>query len=229
MAFINPLRHLSVFDPEGFGDRRIDIVGVGATGSRIALSLAKLGIKDIHVWDFDKVEEHNIPNQMFDFSDIGSFKVDAMKRVIEAVTGTKVTTHNEKVDGTQAFGEVVFLLTDTMSSRKEIWKGIKLKLNIKLMIETRMGTDTGMVYAINPCLPSQIKAWEGTLCDDKQAVASACGGSVSVGPTADMLAGLAVWQMIKWYDLTRKDGDPLENEVIYSLRPMTLLSRAFKS
>jgi molybdopterin/thiamine biosynthesis adenylyltransferase len=225
---VDPLRHLSVFSPHAFGARRVDIIGCGATGSRIALDLAKLGVENIHVWDFDKVEEHNVANQVFGNSDVGELKVEALAALIKATTGTSVTTHAERVDGSQALGEVVFLLTDTMSSRKEIWNGaLKFKLKTKLLVETRMGADNGRVYSINPNKPGHIKAWEETLYDDAEAEVSACGTSISVGPTAEVIAGLAVWQMIRWFAVEQGGEDDLDNEIIFSLRPMTTISRRF--
>jgi molybdopterin/thiamine biosynthesis adenylyltransferase len=225
---VDPLRHLSVFSPHAFGQRRVDVIGCGATGSRIVLSLAKLGVENIHVWDFDVVEEHNIPNQAFGMSDIGLNKAVALAALVKAATGTEITVHEEKVDGTQMLGEVVFLLTDTMSSRKEIWNGaLKYKLKTNLLIETRMGADNGRVYSINPNKPGHIKAWEGTLYDDNEAEVSACGASVSVGPTAETISGLAVWQMIRWFSIENGGDDELDNEIIFSLRLMVAISRKF--
>ena len=44
---IDTTRHVEVFSPDAFGSRRIDIIGAGASGSRIVLALAKLGIENI--------------------------------------------------------------------------------------------------------------------------------------------------------------------------------------
>jgi sulfur carrier protein ThiS adenylyltransferase len=225
---IDPLRHLSVFSPHAFGSRRVDVIGCGATGSRVVLSLAKLGVENIHAWDFDKVEEHNVPNQAFGLQHVGLLKVDALAQLVRAATGAEITIHPEKVDGTQQLSEVVFLLTDTMSSRKEIWnRALKFKLRTNLIVETRMGADSGRVYALNPNRPGQIKAYEETLYADEEAEASACGASVSVGPTAEVIAGLAVWQMIRWFSVEQGGDDELENEIIFSLRPMLTISRKF--
>ena len=87
MSALEVMRHLSVFSPHAFGNKRVDVVGAGATGSRIVFSLAKLGVANIHVWDFDKVEEHNIPNQVFSLSDIGKFKGEALKEIVAAEAG----------------------------------------------------------------------------------------------------------------------------------------------
>ena len=207
----------------------MDVIGAGATGSKVVLSLAKLGVENIHIWDFDVVEPHNIANQAFGNDDIGKPKIDALAELVRRQTGTALTVHNEKVDGTQELGHVVFLLTDTMSSRKEIWtNGVKYKQRTKVMIETRMGPDTGRVYTINPCKRTEADSWEGTLCSDDVAQVSACGTSISVGPTAGYLAELAVWQFMRWFAIDQgKDDDELDHEILFGMRKPLILTRRF--
>ncbi len=225
---VDPIRHLSVFSPAAFGQRRVDVVGAGATGSRIVLSLAKLGVENIHVSDFDTVEEHNIANQAYGLGDIGFLKVDALARLVLRETGVRVHTHAERVTSDTILGDIVFLLTDTMSSRKEIWDGaLRLKLRTKLLVETRMGADSGRIYALNPNSPRHIKAWEATLYGDDEAEVSACGSSISVGPTAEIISGLAVWQMIRWFSIEQGGEDVLDNEILFALRSMTTITRTF--
>jgi molybdopterin/thiamine biosynthesis adenylyltransferase len=225
---IDPLRHIDVFSPDAWGSRRIDVIGAGATGSKVAMSLAKLGIINIHVWDFDKVEAHNVGNQLFGNDDIGKLKVEALKEMVERQTGTKITTHNERVDGTQELGHVVFLLTDTMSSRKEIFaKGLKFKLRTKLMIETRLGADGGRIYVINPSKLPEVKGWEDTLYGDDVAEVSACGASITVGPTAGVVAEAAVWQVIRAFAIENGDDDEIDNEILLNLRQPLFITRKF--
>lgn len=225
---IDPLRHMKIFDPDQFGNSRVDIIGCGATGSRIVLSLAKLGIKTIHVWDFDKIEEHNIANQAFGNNHIGMMKVEAMAQIVKEQTGTEIVAHPDKVDGSQTLGEYVFLLTDTMASRKEIYtNGIKFRPFIKALIETRMGADNGRIYTISPSSVEQCQEWENTLYDDDEAERSACGASITVGPTAETISGLAVWQFIRYYNWSLNGEDEPENEVIFSVRPYTIITRPF--
>ena len=228
---LNITRHIDVFSPDDFGARRIDVIGVGASGSRVVLSLAKLGIENIHVWDDDVVEAHNVPNQAFGMDDVGKLKVEALKDMVKRMTGIEIITHAERVNGTQALGEVVFLLTDTMSSRKQIWNaGIKYKSRTKLMIETRMGSDQGRVYVINPTTPAHVRGWEAASnYGDEAAEVSACGASISVGPTAEFLSGLAVWQLIRWFAGVQKKSDAvLDNELLFGLRSPTIVGRKFK-
>lgn len=227
---IEPIRHLSVFQPAKFGDIPVHIVGCGAVGSRIAMSIAKLGIMNIHLWDFDKVEEHNIANQIFEVQDIGQPKVYATLRHIERAVGKinyrldpQVTAHNEPVTNTTQLNGIVFLLTDTMKSRKEIWAGaIKYKMGVLLMIETRMGADQGRIYVVDPISPSHIEEYEQTLYSDEDAEVSACGTSISVGPTAEAISGIAVWQLIRFVN-----KKPLDNEILFYSDPPTFVNKSF--
>ena len=226
---VDTLRHLEVFSPGKFGNRRVDVIGCGAVGSRVVLSLAKLGLEELHAWDFDKVEEHNVANQVFGNGDIGTLKAEALARIVKEQTGVDIKIHPEAVTGkTTELGEIVFLLTDTMKSRKEIWDGaLKLKLRTKLMVETRMGADSGYIYALDPNKSGNIGAWESTLYSDDEAETSACGASTSVGPTAEAISGTAVWQMIRWFAIQQGAADVMDNEILMHLRPMMTVSRTF--
>lgn len=223
---IDAIRHISIFDPDLFAGKRVDVIGAGAIGSRVILALAKLGISNIHVWDFDTVAAHNIANQVFGNDDVGKLKVDAVAELVERQTGTVITKHPVKVEGGEPLGPVVFVLPDTMDSRKTIFeKSLRYRPSVALMIEVRMGTDNGRVYAINPCEPAQVKYWEGTLYTDAEAEVSACGTALSVGATADVLSGLATWYLIRWFAYASGVADTQAPEwsTIIGLRPNNML------
>lgn len=218
---IDSARHWSVFDPTNWKDKNtpIHVIGAGATGSKIAMSLAKLGVTDIHVWDDDVVESHNIANQFYGLADIGKPKVQALAEHIESFCGTTITTHQEKV-ADQALEGVVFLLTDTMSSRKEIFDNcLKAKRRVQFVVETRMGADNGRVYSFDPRVKREYETWEGTLYGDDEAEVSACGATVSVGPTAEIISGWAIWEFIRW----SSESDKNEHEVIFAVRDSMVL------
>jgi hypothetical protein len=205
---VDTTRHNAVFSATAFATSRVDVIGCGATGSRIALSLAKLGIVNLHLWDFDEVEGHNIANQCFGMRDIGRKKVEALADIIRDQTGLSPTVHDERVDGSQPLGRVVFVLTDTMASRKEIWeKGIRFRNSVHLMVETRMGVDEGRIYCINPTNLAHVDKWQETLYGDETAAESACGSRITVGPTADLIAGHAVWSFIQWFNHSLSSGE----------------------
>jgi molybdopterin/thiamine biosynthesis adenylyltransferase len=216
---------MEVFKPHEHGHKRVDLIGVGATGSYIAFLLAKEGMENIHVWDHDIVESHNIPNQLyFEKRHIGMKKVEALKEVIKEATDTEIICHDQKVEGKVDLGSIVFLLTDTMSSRREISESnFKNRPSISCVIETRMGSNSGRIYTFNPNVLCEYEEWEKTLCGDDEAEVSACGGSISIASTASLIASMAAWQMKKFLK-----GDLFENEVIVSCSPWFTLTRIFK-
>lgn len=59
---------------------KVLIAGCGGLGSNIAISLARLGVGNIRLVDFDIVEPSNLNRQQYYIDDIGEFKVSALKR-----------------------------------------------------------------------------------------------------------------------------------------------------
>lgn len=228
---IEGLRHLSVFDNSSF-NKSVHIIGCGATGSKIALLLAKLGVKEMHLWDFDIVESHNIANQEFLQKHIGIPKVEALKDMIDMacyLSGYDIICHNEKVDADTDLDGIVFVLTDTMKSRKEIWDGALKFKPIDLVIETRMGKSDGRIYTISPCNKKHIEMYEKTLYNDEESIevitatATACRASTSVGPTSSFIASLATWQVMKYHNAPENEANVLENEIIFGLQGETMI------
>lgn len=233
MNSLNTSRHVDVFNAGSFNPKRIDIIGAGAVGSKVAMELAKLGIDGIRVWDFDIVEEHNIPNQLYHMTDVGKLKVDALKTMIKEATTVDIEARAEKYEGQDQLGNVVFLLVDTMSGRKDIWnESIKLHPFIERIFETRMGSSEGRVYSLSPCDATHIKKWEETLYDDEGAEVSACGSTISVGPTASAVASIVVWQFVKWHNSIKdeKFATDTEHEFIFQFKPeIGIYTRNFNS
>lgn len=210
-------RQLDLFAPDQFKDE-VHIIGVGATGSYVAYLLAKMGVKNIHAYDFDEVEEHNLPNQIYRLKDVGRPKVEALRDIILEATGTEIIIHNEAVTGTSKLKGVVFLMVDSMDVRKDIWDGaIKYKLAVRFMIETRMAIDNGRIYAIVSSNPADIRLWESTIYSDEEAEESPCTNR-SIAPTVSYIASIAVWKLIKWFN-----GEEYQKELIVSARPMVII------
>lgn len=74
---------------------KISILGCGGLGSNIAMALARSGLGEIHIYDFDKVEYSNLNRQNFDQNDLGKSKVGQTKKKIEeTIPYTKVFANN---------------------------------------------------------------------------------------------------------------------------------------
>ncbi len=95
-------RQLDILDPK-LMSVPVVVIGAGATGSFAALSLAKMGVRNITVYDFDTVEEHNLPNQFYRQCDIGKPKVIALQEIIAQFEGIQITAKNEKYPRATAY------------------------------------------------------------------------------------------------------------------------------
>jgi molybdopterin/thiamine biosynthesis adenylyltransferase len=213
-------RQLDLFAPSNF-KKSVTVIGVGATGSYIAYLLAKMGCRDISVFDHDEIENHNLPNQIFGLNDMGVKKVEALQRRIFTDCGIVIKPHAKLFERGELSG-IVFVCTDTMKSRAQIWhESVKYKLGVDLMIEMRMAAEGGQIYAIKPSMPRQIAAYEKTLFKDEEAEESPCSRR-AIAPTVATVAGMSVFTLINYVN-----SKPFYNEVTISLMPPILISKNF--
>ena len=222
---ISTIRHNTIFNASKFKNMPINIIGAGATGSRIWLSLVELGLTNIKIFDFDYVEAHNLANQIYLTADLGKSKVSALKDYYQLKTGTtpppEMEFFEEKITKSSdvVIEGVLFLLTDTMKSRKEIFKyHIKDNPRILHVIETRMASSYGNINTFDPCEFIESERWVASLIDDENAEVSPCGTSISVGPTANIIANMAVWQFI--HLLTNPAAN--DQQTLIHLKPFSL-------
>lgn len=202
-------RQVNILNPEEF-NTKINIIGAGATGSWVAFSLAKMGLSNLHIYDFDEVGMHNLPNQMFGVRDIDRNKALSIRNIIKLFTGFTVSARNEKVDGSVPLQGIVFMLTDTMKSRKDIYnRAIKNNPSIDLLIETRMDLRGGRIYVVDPKDREQTKMYEQTFYSDDEAEVSACGVSQTVLPSALAITSHAIWKLLNYIN-----GETVYNETI---------------
>ena len=213
-------RHRELIDTEKV-TLPVHVIGVGATGSYVAYALAKLGVKNIEVYDFDVVEEHNIANQLFGIGDIGKKKVDALEEIILRDTGIQIKKHEVRVER-QLFSGFVFVMVDSMKSRKEIFENcIKFKPSVVHAVEPRMGLDVCRVYNIQPLNLALHKRYDATLySDDAVQELSACGNSMTVITSSLIVAGLCVRQFIN-----QQTGVELDFEILLDYKYNNLFTQ----
>ena len=77
----------------------VGIAGAGGLGSNCAVALARMGIGELVIADFDTVEESNLNRQYYFAAQIGMKKVDALKENIARINpGVNVMVHGYKLD-----------------------------------------------------------------------------------------------------------------------------------
>ena len=193
------LRQGEFFNPMKITDE-IHIIGVGAIGSHIAEMLVRMGVEKIHIYDFDTVDEHNIPNQMFFESDIEITKCTAIKATCSCInTHVEIRKHDKGYilgNNTRLSG-YVFLCVDSIDLRKAIVEEHRYNTTIKGMFDFRMGLESAQHYAANWNIPKSIENFIATMDftdeEAKEAMpVSACGSSLCVLPTIRAITAMGV-------------------------------------
>lgn len=117
-----------IVDTDYLADTTITIVGLGTTGSTVAVELAKCGVGTFHLFDPDHLEVHNIARHVCDLRDIGRKKTAAVAERIKS-RHPGATVHTNTLDVTSARPDLrdaildsdcIVVCTDTQISRAVI-------------------------------------------------------------------------------------------------------------
>ena len=152
-----------IFDPIRWV-REIHVIGAGGIGSWLGLFLMKNEVPEVHFYDDDVVEEHNLYTQFYWPEDLGVPKVEALARFAKRMNlTTKIVPHVMRVekDSDLNFSGVVMSGVDSMDSRiNDIWPHLKFNTDVDLYMDGRIGGDTFHLYALNPSVPDQVRLYE---------------------------------------------------------------------
>ena len=177
---LNNWRQSDILDAAKVKSKCLTVVGAGAIGSFTALSLAKLGVQAMRVYDEDGVSDHNLPNQFFRVEDAQkeSFKVDALKEIVQQFGDMTIESNRVFYNG-QLLEEMVIVCTDSMSSRKMVWEQFKIQTQCRHYIEARMGGEIARMYVISkpenhPVSDKDVKFYEESLYSDADAAELPC-------------------------------------------------------
>lgn len=106
-------------------EKRVMIVGLGSFGSQIAIELAKSGVGHFSLFDFDRVELHNLARHTASLRDLGRLKTDVIKEAIQGknpyaeveLFPININKHLELMEEETAKADLVICCTDNNESR----------------------------------------------------------------------------------------------------------------
>lgn len=192
------------FQPEK-DHARIHIVGCGSVGSTVAENLARCGITKLTLWDFDKVELHNIVNQMFRQQDVGKRKVDALYDILTDINPDIAADIELKPDGWNGkqLSGYIFLCVDNIELRKEIVEKHMNSPYVKAVFDFRTLLESAQHYAADwsniemkrDLLRTMQFSHEEAL--DETPV-SACGVTLGVATTVRAICAIGVANFIRF-------------------------------
>ena len=210
-------RQRDVVSPEDLASLRVTIIGAGGIGSPTTLALAKMGVSQIVVYDDDSVELHNLPNQIYRFSDLGKTKVEGLKNICQDFAGVLIEVKPECFDGQQPLSGIVVSGVDTMAARKEIWQRVRYNPAVQIYIEARMGAEVARIHTVRPCDPSLVRWYETTLYSDEEAMQAPCTARAII--YCALMSGALVANQVKKF----ARAELLAREVIFDLKTLSLI------
>jgi hypothetical protein len=184
------------------------IVGVGAIGRQVALQLAALGVRQLQLIDFDRVEPSNLTTQGYYTSDLGRHKVEATAdaaQQIDPMIG--VEDIRDRYRPRLQLGEAVFCCVDSISARETIWRSVGGAC--QFWADGRMRGEIIRVLAAADT--SSRTHYPTTFFTQQEAQTGACTSRSTIYAAA-IAAGLMVHQFARWLR-----GQPVEADLSLNL------------
>jgi molybdopterin/thiamine biosynthesis adenylyltransferase len=212
------IRQQELVDQDKLSSLSVTLVGCGAVGSFTALSLVKMGIRQLTLIDHDEVSIENLPNQFFREEDLNRKKVVAFMEILESFDSrVKVFPQPRPYVKGKLESDIVISSVDSMQVRKAVWQSILRDKRARLLIDPRMAAYVVQVYSAQLDNPACIKAYESTLVSDSQALPDRCTAR-SIIYTVLPLAALICRQVALF-----ANGDWVEPAITFDLKTLTIL------
>lgn len=180
-------RHRDLINPTALA-RKIVIVGAGAIGSFVALSLAKMGYHNLHVYDFDTVETENIGAQFFSVESIGKKKVVALQEMVLQFTGIQIYAYDYRILKEDVVDtDILISAVDSMEVRTLLANNS----NCNWLIDPRMGAEYATMSTVKMANVDAYTDYKKTLFTDSEAVQERCTAKTTIY-TVLLIAGEVV-------------------------------------
>ena len=138
--------------------KRVMIVGLGSFGSQIAIELAKSGVGSFSLFDFDRVELHNLARHTCTINDLGRLKIDAIHDAIKGKNPYAIVDKypidindnlqllNEEI----AKSDLVICATDNNKSRFNISEALVKQMHTGIFGRAVTRAEGGDVFRYRP-------------------------------------------------------------------------------
>jgi hypothetical protein len=134
-------RHSGIFNVPTYFN--VGLVGAGGIGAMTALVLAKMGVRQLTVWDDDTVSEENIPTQLHPVSDVGKLKITSLQETLEHFSDEIIVSGiPDRVGmGMSVSGYNLFIsAVDSITARQEIWHAVSNSHHVMWYLDMRMAS-----------------------------------------------------------------------------------------
>lgn len=151
---IDHTRHMGIFD---VGHLSVCLVGAGGIGAITAITLGKMGVKNILLFDDDDVDEVNIATQFHRCSDVRTHKVTAVSKLVAEFSDTVAMPYKMRIDEHRILSaaDIYISAVDSIASRQGVWQAIKNLWDLvepdrtRWYIDARMGAEVYEQFVVD--------------------------------------------------------------------------------
>lgn len=153
-------RNKGILELNVLESKRVMIVGLGSFGSQIAIELAKAGVGHFSLFDFDRVELHNLARHTCTTKDLGRLKTDA---IYDAILGknpyAEVARYpvninknidNGLLDDEVSKADIVICATDNNQSRFNLSEALERHQKVGIFGRAITRAEGGDVFRYRP-------------------------------------------------------------------------------
>ena len=169
----------------------VTIIGAGGIASALVTILAQMGFHRFHIWDDDKLEEHNLSTTAYPDDFVGASKVSCAKEMIYKFNKKAVVDmYLKRWEPGCHLSDIVLLTPDNMETRLDVHMQWKRNNNRKALIDMRMGALTMEVISVDKDNDNFGKTWQPSSAISDEA----CTAKHTIF-TANVVAGLGASQL----------------------------------
>ena len=169
----------------------VTIIGAGGIASALVTILAQMGFKKFHIWDDDKLEEHNLSTTAYPEEFLGLNKAEcAMNMIYKFNKEAEITTYITRWEPGYDLSDIVLLTPDNMETRLDVHMDWKRNDNRRALIDMRMGALTMEVISVEKDNDNFGKTWQPS----NKISDEACTAKHTIF-TANIVAGLGASQL----------------------------------
>ena len=151
-------RNKGILEVDTLASRRVLIIGLGSFGSQIAIELAKAGVGNFTLMDFDRVELHNLARHTCGTQDLGRLKTDAISDAILAKNpyaevkkfNININEHLDVLNEQVGNSDLVIVATDNNQSRFNISEALLKAKKIGIFGRAITRAEGGDVFRYRP-------------------------------------------------------------------------------
>lgn len=183
-------RHAGIFNMK---DTSVVLIGAGGIGAITAITLGKMGVAYLEVWDGDVVEQVNLATQFFPASALGYDKSTMISVDIQKYAPGVINYPMGMIEPDDYLvSQIIISALDSIDTRKMLWNDVLFDDRSKWSwyLDARMGAEEFMLYTVKrddaDWYDLHLEKWSDDMipdlpCTEKATIYTANGAAAFIG------------------------------------------------